>query len=65
MNEHQQKQDKVHESQYEKANPVALRGEPLEETDSFTYPGSICNKSGGAEEDVKARIKKPELHSSF
>ena len=42
-------------------NPVTLGGEPLEETDSFKYLGSIINKSGGTEEDVKARIQKARV----
>ena len=39
-------------------NPITMNGEPLEETDSFTYLGSTINKNGGTEEDVKARIQK-------
>ena len=42
-------------------NPITLKGEPLEETDSFTYLGSTKNKNGGTEEDVKARIKKARV----
>ncbi|KAK2189281.1 hypothetical protein NP493_111g04041 [Ridgeia piscesae] len=34
--------------------PITLKGEPLEETDSF-------NKNGGTEEDVKARIQKARV----
>ena len=40
-------------------NPITLKGEPLDETDSFTYLGS--NKNGGTEEDVKARIQKARV----
>ena len=43
-----------------KNNPVTLRGEPLEETDSFMYLGSIFSKRGGTE-DVKARIQKASV----
>ena len=39
-------------------NPITMNGETLEETYSFTYPGSTINKNGGTEEDVKARIQK-------
>ena len=39
-------------------NPITLKGELLEETDSFTYMGSTINKDGGTEKDVKARIQK-------
>ena len=42
-------------------NPITLNGEPLEETDSFTYLGSSINKNGGTEEDVKARIQKARV----
>ena len=38
--------------------PITLKGQPLEEADSFTYPGSTINKNGGTEDDVKARIQK-------
>ena len=42
-------------------NPITLEGEPLEETDSFTYQGSTINKNGSIEEDVKTRIKKARV----
>ena len=42
-------------------NPFTLKGEPLEETDSFTYLGSTMNKNGGTEEDVKATIQKARV----
>ena len=42
-------------------NPITLNGEPLEETDSFTYLGSTINKNGGTEGDVKARIQKARV----
>ena len=42
-------------------NPVTLRGEPLEETNSCMYQGSIFNKSGGTEENVKVRIQKTRV----
>ena len=32
--------------------------------DFFTYLGSMINKSGGAEKNVKAKMQK-ELHSSY
>ncbi len=34
--------------------PVKLRGKPLEEVESFTYPGSIIDKQAGTDADVKA-----------
>ncbi|KAK2189686.1 hypothetical protein NP493_99g00005 [Ridgeia piscesae] len=43
-------------------NPITMNGEPLEETESFTYLGSTINKHGDTEEDVKK--SKQELHSS-
>ena len=36
---------------------VTVGGKPLEETDCFTYLGSKINKTGGTEEDTKARIQ--------
>ena len=38
-----------------------MNGEPLEETDSFTYLGSTINKHGATEEDTKARIQKARV----
>ena len=38
-----------------------VNGEPLEETDSFTYLGNTINKNGGTEEYVKARIQKARV----
>ena len=38
--------------------PIILNGQPIEEVDSFTYLGSIVSKSGGTDEDVRARIAK-------
>ena len=37
---------------------VTLNGSPLEETQSFTYLGSIIDQQGGTAADVKARIGK-------
>ena len=38
--------------------PVKIEGEELEEVESFTYLGSVMDKSGGADADVKTRIGK-------
>ena len=38
--------------------PITLRGQPLEEVQSFTYLGSIINTIGGTDEDVKVRLGK-------
>ena len=38
--------------------PILLRGEALDEVDSFTYLGSIVTKDGGTEADIAARIGK-------
>ncbi|KAK2191106.1 hypothetical protein NP493_61g04015 [Ridgeia piscesae] len=48
-------------------NPITMNGEPLEETDSFTYLSSTINNNGGTEEDVEARIQKARQceHSSM
>ena len=37
---------------------IMLGTEELEEVESFTYLGSIVNKTGGTEEDIKARTNK-------
>ena len=42
-------------------NVVTVGGKPLEETYCFTYLGSKINKTGGTEEDTKARIKKTRV----
>ena len=38
--------------------PITVRGEPLEDVNSFCYLGSIVNKEGGVDEDVRTRIQK-------
>uniref|UniRef100_A0AAV2LFI9 Rho-GAP domain-containing protein n=1 Tax=Knipowitschia caucasica TaxID=637954 RepID=A0AAV2LFI9_KNICA len=38
--------------------PITVQGEALEEVDSFTYLGSILDKYGGTDEDVRTRIGK-------
>ena len=38
--------------------PLTLENEPLQDVDTFTYLGSIINRKGGTEEDIKARIQK-------
>ena len=40
--------------------PITLNGEPLEETDSFTFLDSTI-KNGGADEDVKAKMQKARV----
>ena len=47
---------KIMQANTKTTNPVTLKGESLEKTNSFTYLGSIINKIGGTEEDVKAMI---------
>ncbi len=39
-------------------NPIMLDGDALEEVDAFIYLGSIINKQGGSDADVKAQIGK-------
>ncbi|VDO67037.1 unnamed protein product [Schistosoma margrebowiei] len=39
-------------------NPVTLDGEDLEDVKAFTYLGSIIDRYGGSDADVKARIGK-------
>ena len=38
--------------------PITVQGEALEEVDSFTYLGSILDKHGGTDADVRTRIGK-------
>ncbi|KAK7107318.1 hypothetical protein V1264_015265 [Littorina saxatilis] len=38
--------------------PITVEGSALEEVDSFTYLGSILDKQGGTDADVKTRIGK-------
>ena len=40
------------------SNPIIIGTTSLEEVDSFTYLGSIVDKQGGTEADIKARIAK-------
>ncbi|XP_052220155.1 uncharacterized protein LOC127837240 [Dreissena polymorpha] len=42
---------------------IHIEGQAIEEFDRFTYLGSIVSKTGGAEEDIKARIGK--AHHTF
>ena len=39
-------------------SPIMLNGDPLEEIDEFTYLGSLVNKTGGTDADVRARVGK-------
>ena len=41
--------------------PITLEGEALEEVDEFTYLGSVVNKQGGTDADVKVRIGKARV----
>ena len=38
--------------------PIILEGRALEEIETFTYLGSVVDKQGGTDEDVKIRINK-------
>jgi hypothetical protein len=40
------------------SRPITLGNTPLQEVDAFTYLGSVINREGGTEEDVKTRIQK-------
>ncbi|XP_076434618.1 uncharacterized protein LOC143274632 [Babylonia areolata] len=39
-------------------DPVTMHGSKLEEAEAFTYLGSIIDKQGGTDADVRARIGK-------
>jgi hypothetical protein len=41
-----------------KEDQFTLRGESIEDVDSFTYLGSMVTKDGGAVQDVSQRIRK-------
>ncbi|CAH8542902.1 unnamed protein product [Schistosoma haematobium] len=49
---------KVLKFKAENSNPITLDGETLEDVESFTYLGSIVDRHGGSDADVKARIGK-------
>ena len=36
--------------------PVSIDGKDVEDVDSFTYLGAIVNKTGGAEQDITAKV---------
>ena len=38
--------------------PITIEGSPVENVEEFTYSGSKVSQSGGADEDIAARIKK-------
>ncbi len=42
-------------------SPITLGGKELEEVEVFTYLGSIVNKHGGTDADVKARLGKARV----
>ena len=39
-------------------SPIVMNGNILEEVDNFRYLGSVLDKNGGTDEDIKARIGK-------
>ena len=39
-------------------NPITLNGEPLEETDSFTYLGSTINKNGDTGKETRKKKRR-------
>jgi len=41
-----------------KTDPFTLRGESIEDVDSFKYLGSVVTKDGGAAQDASQRIRK-------
>ncbi|VDP51154.1 unnamed protein product [Schistosoma curassoni] len=52
---------KVLKFKAENSNPITLDGETLEDVESFTYLGSIIDKQGGSDADVKTRICKARV----
>ena len=49
---------KVLKIKTDSVTPITLEGEALEEVESFTYLGSVVDKLGGTDADVKVRIGK-------
>ncbi|KAL3866766.1 hypothetical protein ACJMK2_044042 [Sinanodonta woodiana] len=49
---------KVFKTNASSNTPITVEGDALEEVDSFTYLGSILDKQGGTDADVKTRIGK-------
>ena len=41
-----------------KQDPITLHDEDLNEVEKFVYLGSVVNKDGGTDEDIKSRINK-------
>ena len=41
-----------------KQDPITLHDEDLDKVEKFVYLGSIVNKDGGTDEDIKSRINK-------
>ena len=41
--------------------PITLEGTILEDVESFTYLGSIIDRQGGTDADIKARIGKARV----
>jgi len=41
-----------------KQDPITLHDEDLNEVEKFVYLGSVANKDGGTDEDIKSRINK-------
>ena len=42
-------------------HPISIETKALEEVDSFTYLGSIVDKQGGTDADIKIRIRKARI----
>ena len=42
-------------------HPISIKTKALEEVDSFTYLGSIVDKQGGTDADIKIRIRKARI----
>ena len=49
---------RINASQQAPSHPLTVDGQAIEEVDRFTYLGCIVSKTGGTNEDVKARTNK-------
>ena len=55
VNTKKTKSPRMNVAQY---TPIMLEGKAVEDVAQFTYLGSVVSRTGGTEEDIKARIGK-------
>ncbi|CAG2247047.1 unnamed protein product [Mytilus edulis] len=52
------KKTKIMKVKTRKGGTVSIEGEDIEEVDQFTYLGSIMDRTGGTDADIRTRISK-------